>query len=48
MLEFIMGASLTLNLALIYLAWSQDLQLEAAQEVIGSLVEPENPQNNDQ
>lgn len=41
MLTFILGASLTLNLGLIYLGWHQDKAIEAAQEVINSLMEPE-------
>ena len=48
MLTFILGASLTFNLGLIYFSWQQDKAIEAAQEVISSLMEPqEAPEDTD-
>ncbi|MBB4039118.1 hypothetical protein GGR34_000753 [Microvirga flocculans] len=51
MLTFILGASLTLNLGLLYFAWEQDKAIEAAQEVIVTLMGSDDTQedssNND-
>lgn len=38
MLTFILGASLTLNLGLIFLAWQQEKNIEEAQHIIQSFV----------
>jgi len=51
MLTFILGASLTLNLGLLFFNWQQEKALEAAQEVIESLMgsedTPEDTPSND-
>lgn len=47
MLTFILGASLTFNLALIFLANGQANELEAAQEIIEGLMTADQEEDDD-